>query len=182
MLKRVENPDRKLERDATDASWEKQSRPSSITLNYFHLLMPVRKRVALDDAEDSSPSGSPPPSPAATSNKRARMTPNGQSKPSKARMDDNMDDDNSDNDNDNGNEDVDIQEESYEERTEKDRQFEEANYDKIMASVKSREKYSGVRGLLSKKRKMCIHSHVRLLRNLELLRESSFFSSCVINV
>ncbi|KAJ3561666.1 hypothetical protein NP233_g10057 [Leucocoprinus birnbaumii] len=97
--------------------------------------MPAKKRAAVDDAEDSSPPGSP-----AASNKRARTAPNGKEsrrkRAGKARADDDesMDDDN---------EELNVDEETNEERAEKDRRFEEAHYDKIMASVKSREKYRG---------------------------------------
>ncbi|KAF5360927.1 hypothetical protein D9756_004996 [Leucocoprinus leucothites] len=103
--------------------------------------MPAKKRAAVDDAEDSPPPGSP-----AASNKRARKAPNGkengQSKnrrAGKARADgdENMDEDDYDN------EEVNLEEETNEEHAEKDRQFEEAHYDKIMASVRSREKYRG---------------------------------------
>lgn len=104
--------------------------------------MPAKKRAAVEDVEDSSPPGSP-----AANNKRARTAPNGREnqqakgrKKGKARADEeeNMDD----NDEDDG--DVNIPSESMEERAEKDQQFEEAHFDKIMASVKSREKYHGV--------------------------------------
>ena len=104
--------------------------------------MPVRKRAVPDDddTQDNPPPGSPPPP--ATSHKRARVA-NGHSR---TRTDPN---DGSDDDGGGGgnrdHDDVDIQDETIEERAKKDRQFEEANYDKIMASVKSREKYSGVR-------------------------------------
>jgi len=107
--------------------------------------MPVRKRAVPDDndTQDTPPPGSPPLPPATTSHKRARVAPNGHSR---TRTDPN---DGSDDDGGGGgnrdHDDVDIQDETIEERAKKDRQFEEANYDKIMASVKSREKYSGVR-------------------------------------
>jgi len=103
--------------------------------------MPVRKRAVPDDDDtrDTSSPGSPPP--ATTSHKRARVAPNGHSR-TRTDPNDGSDDDGG-GDRDHG--DVDIQDETIEERAEKDRQFEEANYDKIMASVKSRERYSGVR-------------------------------------
>jgi len=106
--------------------------------------MPVRKRAVPDDddTQDASPPGSPPPPPATTSHKRARVAPNGHSR-TRTNPNDGSDEDGGGGDRDHG--DVDMQNETIEERAEKDRQFEEANYDKIMASVKSREKYSGVR-------------------------------------
>jgi hypothetical protein len=109
--------------------------------------MPAKKRAAVEDAEDSSSSRSP-----VASNKRARTALNGKEheqtkgrRKGKARAndDENMDD----NDDDDG--DVNIPSETMEERAEKDKRFEEAHFDKIMASVKSREKYHGVSAIVS---------------------------------
>jgi len=108
--------------------------------------MPVRKRAVPDDndTQDTPPPGSSLPLPATTSHKRARVAPNGHSR-TRADPNDGSDDDGGGSGGNCDYDDVDIQDETIEERAKKDRQFEEANYDKIMASVKSREKYSGVR-------------------------------------
>ena len=101
--------------------------------------MPVRKRVVVEDDDEGSPSGSP-----ITSNKRARTVPDatetnrGQRK-QKARA---ADDENMEADEDG--EEINAVRETSQERAEKDKEFEAKYYEKILASVKSREKISEV--------------------------------------
>jgi hypothetical protein len=104
--------------------------------------MPTKKRAA-EDAEESSPPCSP-----VIANKRARTaggrdesTQSRGRKKGKAKA---TDAERNDDDDDVEHEELNVQRETSEERAEKDKQFEAAHYDKIMESVKSREKYLGV--------------------------------------
>ncbi|KXN81796.1 Structural maintenance of chromosomes protein 6 [Leucoagaricus sp. SymC.cos] len=97
--------------------------------------MPAKKRAAVEDADDSSPPGSP-----VLTNKRAKTGPNGREAKGKGKAKARVDEDENMDENEEDDSEVDVQQETKEQRAEKDKKFEEAHYDKIMASVKSRDK------------------------------------------
>lgn len=108
--------------------------------------MPTKKRVIEEDEETSSLPGSP-----SVTNKRVRTGRSGNENEearrrrkgkAKAVNDEQSDEDEAEN---GAGVDIEIAEETNEDREEKDKQFEAKYYDKIMASVKSRDKYRGVR-------------------------------------
>lgn len=104
--------------------------------------MPPKKRAVVEDEEDSSQQGSPAPT-----NKRARTSGEvnghlkGKGKGKAKAVDESHMDEDDDEDED---EDMEASTGPGGNQEELDKQFEDDNYDKIMASVKSREKHYGV--------------------------------------